>query len=504
MSEKVRKVVDSSWIHICVSLFIFVFVFFTTLDSSLNKYGGTYLHNPDTAGYLKPALDPWTSQRLPGYGLFLYPFLEPHRAKLEIAINNARKLPGEEVFRVGKRLPEFINAEGLQGVFDNIVLSQRLLLSLGAAFLVYACSLYFNAIVVGACFLLGIQIAPLVNPAWLISESVAQPLAFFSIGLLLLYFKKRKVLFLFLAILCSSYLYLVRASGLCMIGLCGMVWIYFLYKERFSHIYKYFLAATGFLPALAYIAYISITSGYLIFGTHHIVSDVQFSCYFLQKEDIENMPTLRSREYARIYLDKVEAWKEEHGKRFWPDFEDWPRTKSFGYRYNVSVWPLASGPVRHVLAELANNPQIGPLSLKERVKLGRELKKGVLKRHMGDRISTVGCNILAGLGYYSDFRVSALGQYGFSLTIAGLSAWCLALLLCPRVRFCLFLPGSLHLLHVVAIAYGNFVLSRYINLTETLFVFAIFLSLWALLGRLAQFCRKKWGERGEEAATTFG
>ncbi|WP_165075768.1 MULTISPECIES: hypothetical protein [unclassified Desulfovibrio] len=507
MDGMASKGINPFLIRIFVSLFIFFFVFSIPLDYSLNKYGGTYVHRPDTSSYLSLSLspsillslDPWKSARAPGYGLFLYAFLEPHKKELANAFKKAGKLPPSEVFAVGKRLPEFINGEGLQGVFDNIVLAQRLLLSIGAAFLVYACSLYINALVVGACFFLGVQVTPLVNVSMLLTESVAQPLSFFAVGLLLLYFKKRNFFLLFLAALCASALYLVRPAGIYMLGLGGICWFYFFWEARFRHVFKFLLAATGFLPAVAYIGYISLTSGHLFFGTHPQGSDLQFSSYYLQKEDMGNMPTLRSREYARIFLDKVELWKKENAtSAFGPDFKEWPRTKSFGYVYNTTVWPLTYGPEGEVWAELAKNPRIGPLSLKEMVKTGRELKIGMLMRHTGDRIKTVGCNILAGLGYYRDYRSSSLWAYGLPLIMGAWGAWCLGLLLCPQVRFCLFLPGAAHLLHVFVISYGNFILPRYIDLTETLFIFAVFLSLWALGSRLWQFCGTTRPERRKE------
>lgn len=502
MVWRMGKVLNSSALNIFVSLFIFLFVFFTPLDYSLNKYGGTYVISPDTLGYFNLFLDPWKSPRTPGYVLFLHPFLEPHRGDLENAIKDARKLPRAEVYPT---FPKFINAQGLQVVFDNIVLCQRLALCLGAAFFVYTCSLYINALVVGLCFFLGVKLCPLVNAAYLLTESVAQPLSFFAISFLLLFFKKRNFIYLFLATLCASFLYLVRPAGIYMLVLSGFLWLYFFWKDRFHHIFKFLFAATGFLPAVAYIGYLSITSGYLIFGTHPTTADLQFSSYYLQKEDIENMPTLGAREYARIYLDKVEDWKKEHAKSvLGPDFEEWPATRSFGYQYNMAVWPLTRGPEGQVVAELAKNPKIGRLSIKDRVKMGRELKSGMLKRHTGDRIKTVVGNILTGLGYYRDYNSSSLWKYGFPLIAGSWGAWCLALLLCPRVRFCLFLPGAAHFLHIFAIAYGNFILSRYIDFTETLFIFAVFLSLWALAGRLGQFCRKICGNRAKQAAAAMG
>lgn len=484
---------------ILVSLGIFLCVFCAPIDSLSNKFGN-YIFGPDTFTYLTPEFNPWKSFRAPGYAIFLYPFLEPHRTQLEKIFREVRKLPTSEVWGPRTRLPEFINAGGMQGVFDNIVLCQKIFLGLSLAFLVYTCSLYFNPVVAGVCILLGLQITPLVNPAFLLTESVAQPLSFLAIGFLLLAFKneKRHFLFLFLATLSASIMYLVRPSGLCLMGICALTWIYLLWKEHFRHVGKLILVTTGFLPAIVYIVYISITAGYLIFSTHPQASDLQFSSYFLEPEDIENMPTLRSKEYARLYLDASAIWRKENIKRLWPDFDAWPQTRSFAYRYNIAVWPLTSRPERVVLAELAKNPQIGRLSIKDRVRLGRELKAGMLKRHTWDRIKTVYCNILAGLGCYSDFRSSSLQKYGFPFILTCWGVWCFALVICPQVRVCLFLLGATHLLHIFAIAYGNFIAARYINLTETLFVFAAFLALWALLERLWQLCQKIYVDRRKE------
>lgn len=477
--------------NILVSLGIFLFVFFTPLDTTFNKYGGTYVPLADTETYLRGVpLDPWQSIRTPGYPLFLAPFLEPHREQMEGVFNKTRKLPWIEVFSAGKRFPEFINAAGLQDTFDNIVLCQRLLRSICAAFLVFTFSLYFNPIVVGACFLLGIRFVPLVNPAFLLTESVAQPLSFLAIGFLLLASKKKNFFFLFLATLCASYMYLVRPAGIYMIGLCGISWIYFFWKERFRHVAKFLLSATGFLPAVVYIIYISTTSGYLIFGTYPVTSDLQFACFFLEPEDIDNMPTLRSKEYARIFMEKKSAAAEERTEGVLSrNFAEKAKTRSFGYRYSMSAWGSAFSLKNDVLKELAKNPQIGRwLSLKEMVGVGRELKIGVLKRHPMDFILTVGRNILTGFGYYRDFNSSALAKYGFKKIIGGWCIWILALLVCPRVRFCLFLPGAAHLLHVFAVSYGNFIKPWYMNLTESLYLFAVLLSLWALLDRLLRLC----------------
>lgn len=56
MAEKGSKEINSFLVHIFVSLFTFLFVFFTPLDYSLNKYGGIYVHRPDTASYLSLSL----------------------------------------------------------------------------------------------------------------------------------------------------------------------------------------------------------------------------------------------------------------------------------------------------------------------------------------------------------------------------------------------------------------------------------------------------------------
>ena len=499
VNNRFGRFINSSLLSILVSFVIFLFVFFTPPDSFLNMHSVTYSYNSDTPSYLRFFIDPWRSMRSPGYSLFLSTFLEPHRERMNYIIKNSNGLPYNKLFSTSEGLPEFIDAAGLEGVFDDIVLCQRILLGLGAAFFVYACSLYINSLVVGGSFLLAVQVVPLVDATYILTESVAQPLSFFAMGLLLLFFKKSKFPLLFLGALCASSLYLVRPPGIYMLVLAGICWFYFFWKGHFHHAFKFFFTAVGFLPAIAYIGYISITSGYLMFGTHPKNSDLQFTCYYLQKEDINNMPTLRAREYARIYLDKIDAWKKDNAQSAMGlDYEDWPSTKSFGYRYNTAVWPLVHGLDSAILAELAKNPQIGRLSNKARLIMGRELKEGMLERHTADRIKTVCVNMLTGLGYYRDYMGSSLWKYGFPLIIGAWSVWCLALLLCPRVRFCLFLPGAAHLLHVFAIAYGNFILPRYIDLTETLFVFGVFLSLWSLVERLCQFYQKRYGDKCEK------
>lgn len=250
MYEALRKLINSSRMDIFSPLGIFLFVFFTPMFTTLNTYGDTNVPWADTETNLQCVpLDPWTI-RTPGYPLFLAPFLEPHREQLEDVLNKASKLPVEEVFSDGKRFPEFINAAVLRRIFDNIVLCKRLLLSIGVAFLVYACSVYFSAIIVGACFLLGIHFIPLVNPANLLTESFAQTLSFFAIAFLLLASERKKFFFLFLATFCTPYLYLVRPAGIYMFCLCGISWFYLFWKERFRLKYKFLLVATGFYRRL--------------------------------------------------------------------------------------------------------------------------------------------------------------------------------------------------------------------------------------------------------------
>lgn len=113
-----------------------------------------------------------------------------------------------------------------------------------------------------------------------------------------------------MAALCSSYIYLVRVAGIYMIVLCCLCGSTPYGKYDFVISINFLLYLTDFLAVVAYIIYISFTSVNLIFGTSPESSDLQFACYFLQKEDIDNMPR-----YARGNMRGFIWIKLTHGKR---------------------------------------------------------------------------------------------------------------------------------------------------------------------------------------------
>lgn len=182
MLNVARKFINSASLNLLGSLFAFLFVFFTPLNTSLNKYGGNYIHSPDTSVYFRLIFDPWKIIRTLGQPLFLNLFLEPHWEQFENVLKNASKPPWGEVYSLGKRFPEFVNTGDMQEVFDNIVLCQKLLLSFGAAFLLFACSLYFNALVIGGCFFLAYRLRrSLIRRTFLLKPSPSPFLFFYRV-----------------------------------------------------------------------------------------------------------------------------------------------------------------------------------------------------------------------------------------------------------------------------------------------------------------------------------
>lgn len=481
VKSNLGRYLNGWFIHILAALLVGIFVFYAAPDTQYNEVGGDYVVWSDSPSYYNFYWSPWDSSRSPGYPLFLSIFLHSHREQLKNILEHLLA-SSINLDREVEQVLKTYNEAGLRPVFDRVAHAQQLLLAISSAALVFACSFYFNGIISACLFFAAVFAVPLVNPYFILSESLAQPLTFLALSALLIFNKFHKFAFLFIACFLSAYVFLVRPVGLYMLCLCAAGCAYFLWQSRFRQILRYFAAFAGFLPAICYFGAMNLTAGHLTFGTMSHWSHLMTICYYLKEEDIGNMPTYRAKRFAELYLAQLPAFENTYIREHIPGYEQWRADRNSAHQYDVLCWPLAKFGTISVFETMEKDPAIGPLNLLERNRLAEELKAGFRKRHFRDLLQNRWFNFWTALGYDLDYRVSRIADpYGRKPMAAGLLLLACAILLGKRQRFCLIVLSATHFLQLLAISFGGLVLHRYVNLTEPLLMYSFLLAGWTLL-----------------------
>lgn len=462
--------------RVALTILFLLFCFLFLLNKTPHSL---YEIHSDTIGYERLSLDPWDGFRPPGYTALVNLFLLGTKDSSEIY----QKYPGEELLKNDRALlNEKYNELGLGRRLKLLAFFQVVVFSCSLAALLYAlsCQASLAPPIWFMILLGGFLSVDIVNPGFILSESLAFPLIAATLASLLLFEYRRKIFFLYLGCFLSSWTFLTRASCLFLLILSS---IYLIMKiiQKLVNQKQCILSIICLFIGYGYIVLISITGAGVFVGTMAADTNNMISCFLMDKKDIENMPTERAKKFADEFLSNKKAFEENfmipHHEKYFKHPERYSRVS----RFNKLAWNYAYQGTMEVYKNLFHVPTRDDISLKVRAQLSAEVRRGVMKRHFWEWVELVYKNLWAGLGFDSTYAVSKIAKilganfmlFGFMLTIA-------ACILCPPLRTCILLLFFTHILQVIACAFGASINSRYIRLTEIFLLLSYFTSFWGL------------------------
>lgn len=456
-----------------------------------NWQGHAYFFGGDSHTYVlfNAWRDPWSSYRSIGYPAFLFPFLYPDQKIFHDAVSKA-SMSGTNVMSTPKRYVYAINTEiGLAKKFEVVALVQRILLSLAIVVFYISLCRWFFPLLSFAFLTAALWIAPPPDPAFIMTEPLSCALTYLC-GAFLLFAPKtsRQGVFFALASLCAALAYLVRPQMLSLTALMSLIFLYQVYtwstKGRVRAFLRGVIIFSPLVLAYGYIWWLSVTGGQLFLHTLPGVNLTSF-CYFAESADAPHMPTERARlltawygERKEKFIEQIFNFKAEEvpGKVHITGAES-PLKK----RALFGDLPYYLGPFGDGLKYLRKVVGGGNLSLLERNLLGRELKAGLRHRHGNEMGTLVWQNWIGSLGYFKDVYYLALFPTDtFIINCAALLLAGFAIIISAQVRWPLLVMTGIHCLSILAAAFGNYVIGRYVEPTEAFLLLAGMCSLWIL------------------------
>lgn len=469
------------WQKIILAGLLLVFVLFTAPNWQRNPAGDLYIITPDTWAYRGVSLNPWQSIRSPGYQAVVNLFLAGKRAAVVALDKNAAQYSYQELFGPARTIEKLYRQHGLANRLNALVCAQILLLALAVAALFLAISRFVPAPAAFVCVMGALLIAPGSNPCCIMSESLAQPLTYLALACLLFFWSGKKFFWLYLACALSVWAYLARISCLSLLLLTTCCVVFCPLAAGFCRWRRYGAALLLLLPGYAYIALLSITGGHFFVGTLAEASNNIISLWFLEPGDIQNMPTERAKKFAAAFLEGKPEFEKTFMRARHPGFAESRQKYSPQARFNLYGWNYAFEGTLGVYDKLAADPDIGPLSLRERARLSHEVRSGVMRRHRAEWLALAWHNFWAALGYDKTLALSRIAsRLGSHAMTAGLLLILAAALAKPAASLPPLLLAAAHLLQLLACAVGTSLNQRYIELTEPLLAIAIFLAVYSL------------------------
>lgn len=445
-----------------------------------NNYHIKFNFSPDSTLYITSTeLDPWKTYRTPGYPLVCALFFSPETH--QVIRNSLKDHSYIELFHE-RHVEKILVDSGLEKPFVSLVIFQRLVQAASIAFFFMALCEFFPTIISFCALTMGLFVLPLANPYNILTETLAQSLIFSCLACLFFFKSKKNFLWMYGASLLALMAWCVRPGCMFMVGICFLDCSYLFFKDRFHHRIKY-IANIIFLvtPCALYIAYLSLQAGGLVLGTVQDQTNLGRVLFFLEREDLENMPTYRSKLFARAFLDNYAAFVKNYERTYNYRIQDKSSPLSVPRLYNNIVNSYIYGGSEYPYAVLRNDRNVGDLNILQRNILVLELQKGIIQRHMVDNMILTLKNFLSGFGYYKDFHVSKIANsFNRKIFFLLLLVVFFVLLGSKEYRYCLIM---LVLVHVgnIAVCSTHYIESRYVNLTEVFFGLAILLSLMILL-----------------------
>lgn len=475
---------------VCAAIF-FCLIFWYPWELQKNWQGGTYLLSPDSPTYIEfnAWTHPWRSCRSIGYPAFIYPFLYPDQQKFVKTVTAARRtgisfihmwlLPEAHIYVIASEV-------GIMGKFDAIVLAQRLILSLAIAVFYLSLCRWFCPVFSFLALCTALWLAPPPNPHWIMTEPLSCALTWLC-GAFLLFAptSARKWSYYTLACFCAAFAFLVRPQTLSLTGICSLI---FLYEVIFSgkirslgNFLRRVLTFSPLLLAYGYIAWISVTGGGLYPHTLVEVPYISF-CIYAEADDAEYMPTERSRKFTAWFGEHKEELINKiknNGVQF-PENASGPRIRQI-----LGDGLLYSGGLGEVWKHFSKEKGLSHFNRRQHAAFASELKSGLQKRHAFEILTNRWQNFLGGLGYYRDiYCLPHFPNATFLINIIALTLCVAGIGLVARIRWPVTIMAVIHLMALLAAAFGHFVLARYVEPTEPLLLIAAMCSVWALCTRV--------------------
>ena len=474
--RKIKNIKMEGLVRTVCAGMLFLFVFCFLWQSQKNCQSGNYLLSRDSPTYVEfnAWKHPCQSGRTIGYPAFIYPFLYPDQYRFIKACNDARRgginiwaSPEAPIYAIASEI-------GIAKKFEAIVLAQRLILSLAIAIFYLSLCRWFRPISSLIVFYIALWMASLPNPYIIMTEPLSCAFTWLC-GACLLFAptSRRKYLYYMLACLCASFAFLVRPQTLSLTGLCSLILIYeVFFSEKPWSIHALFKKAATFSPLLlayGYIAWISVSGG----GLHlHTLVEVYNSafCTYAEAEDANYMPTERSREFTKWFGEHKEELihtMKNKGNSISPDASP-PHARQF-----IGDGLLYRGGMAVEFYKLAMKNDTPPRIRLRQAIFARELMSGLKKRHASEMIVGSWQNFLGGLGYYKD--IYTLPHFPGATLIINMGALVLAVVGAVtgvRIRWPLTIMAGIHLMALLAAAFGHFVIARYVEPTEPFLLLA--------------------------------
>lgn len=463
---------------------LFILIFWYPWQLQKNWQGGNYLLAPDTPTYIgfTAWTDPWQSARSIGYPAFIYPFLYPDQQKF-IKTVNAATHAGTNIW-ASPEPPIYAIATdvGIGKKFDAIVLVQRLILPLAIAVFYLSLCRWLSPVFSFLALCAALWLAPPPNPHWILTEPLSCALTWLC-GAFLLYAptSTRKSIYYAFACLCAACAFLVRPQTLSLTGVCSLIFLYeiiFSGKGRFRvALLRKAVAFSPLLLAYGYIAWISLTGGGLYLLT---LSDVYYSSFnaYADSEDAKYMPSERSRKFTAWFCEHKEelmGMMKARGSSI-PEDASPPRR-----RLLIGDGLLYRGGMGAAITKFANTKDLAHRPRLSLAVFGKELIGGLQKRHRAEILIGRWQNFLGAFGYYKDvYRLPHFPRATLIINMVALVITSAAIIIIVQIRWPLIIMTGIHIMALLAAAFGHVVISRYVEPTEPLLLLAGICALWAL------------------------
>lgn len=463
-----------------------------------SRQGDTYILMPDSPSYIafRGWTNPWLSVRSIGYPLFLYPFLRHDRQAFMRAYYEIGRKGFQYWLDDDEPIYTFPKKLGIDKKFARVVLAQRLILALGITFFYLSLCRWFGQIFAFVALLAALCLSPPPPPQAIMTEPLSCALTWLCGGFLLRApASARRGLCFALACLCAGLSFLVRPQTLSLTGLCSLLFLYEVFIVDRKHLLTAFLKqAVAFCPLLlayGYIAWVSVAGGHLAL---HVLPEMNYLTfyYYAESEDAPYMPSER----AKMFTE----WYGQHKDALVNAIPIQPHVSPPKRQHDIAANILFHQGGGGIWQHFAKVKGIGNLNRKGQSIFSNELLAGLQHRHRGEMLAARWAHFISGLGYYSDvYRLAPFPRATFALNILALTLSLGAIAVCARYRWPLVIMLGIHIMSLLAAAFGNMMLQRYVEPTAPFLFLTAFCSCLVLGEKLYARWKGRQGDAEQVA-----